>query len=53
MAQTHALTRNFRPSPVLNKTARQMVPPFVQKLYEFVLLIYNYPLLHHISFLLD
>jgi hypothetical protein len=36
--ETQALTRAYRPSPVLNKTTRQMVPPFVQKLYEFVVI---------------
>ncbi|KAI9453350.1 hypothetical protein F5148DRAFT_478887 [Russula earlei] len=35
--QSQALTRTYRPSPpVLSKTTRQMVPPFVQKLYELV-----------------
>ncbi|KAH9953309.1 hypothetical protein BC827DRAFT_1146362 [Russula dissimulans] len=36
MASSSALTRTYRPSPVLSKTTRQMVPPFVQKLYELV-----------------
>ena len=36
LPETQALTRAYRPSPVLSKTTRQMVPPFVQKLYEFV-----------------
>src|SRR6266404_4928776 len=36
-SESHALTRTYRAStPVLSKTTRQMVPPFVQKLYEFV-----------------
>ncbi|KAI0289798.1 hypothetical protein BC826DRAFT_585135 [Russula brevipes] len=36
-SETQALTRTYRPSaPVLSKTTRQMVPPFVQKLYELV-----------------
>ncbi|KAI0253482.1 hypothetical protein BJV78DRAFT_1123024 [Lactifluus subvellereus] len=35
-SESHALTRNYRPPPVLSKTTRQMVPPFVQKLYELV-----------------
>ena len=36
LPETQALTRAYRPFPVLSKTTRQMVPPFVQKLYEFV-----------------
>ncbi|KAH9980806.1 hypothetical protein BGW80DRAFT_1198910, partial [Lactifluus volemus] len=36
-SQALTTTRSYRPSlPVLNKTTRQMVPPFVQKLYELV-----------------
>ncbi|KAI9440183.1 hypothetical protein BJY52DRAFT_1129190 [Lactarius psammicola] len=35
-SESHALTRAYRGSPVLSKTTRQMVPPFVQKLYELV-----------------
>lgn len=35
-SESHALTRAYRASPVLSKTTRQMVPPFVQKLYELV-----------------
>ena len=37
-SESNALTRAYRTTPVLSKTTRQMVPPFVQKLYEFVLL---------------
>ena len=41
LPETQALTRAYRPSPpVLNKTTRQMVPPFVQKLYEFAVINY-------------
>ncbi|KAI0261406.1 hypothetical protein BC834DRAFT_479515 [Gloeopeniophorella convolvens] len=36
-ADSQALTRTYRTSaPALNKTTRQMVSPFVQKLYELV-----------------
>ncbi|KAH9987478.1 hypothetical protein BJV74DRAFT_499838 [Russula compacta] len=36
-SESQALTRSYRPShPVLSRTTRQMVPPFVQKLYELV-----------------
>ncbi|KAI0294236.1 hypothetical protein B0F90DRAFT_1821421 [Multifurca ochricompacta] len=35
-SESQALTRTYRPSPALNKATRQMVPPFVQKLYELV-----------------
>jgi hypothetical protein len=35
-SESNALTRAYRTTPVLSKTTRQMVPPFVQKLYELV-----------------
>ncbi|KAH9170448.1 hypothetical protein EDB89DRAFT_1307189 [Lactarius sanguifluus] len=35
-SESHALTRAYRATPALSKTTRQMVPPFVQKLYELV-----------------
>jgi hypothetical protein len=35
-SESNALTRAYRTTPVLSKTTRQMVPPFVQKLYESV-----------------
>lgn len=35
-SESNALTRAYRTAPVLSKATRQMVPPFVQKLYEFV-----------------
>ena len=35
-SESSALTRTYRAAPALSKTTRQMVPPFVQKLYEFV-----------------
>lgn len=38
-SESNALTRAYRTAPVLSKTTRQMVPPFVQKLYEFVSLL--------------